>query len=189
MLKEKERINNSMEELSLFVDTIKKTMDVKAKTIKIRKIRKDEKRYGLLDSGATNNVREVKKKESLKGLVPIEVEVAFDSEVKANLFMNTYGTIIGPEGTETIVSIHEAVEAGYSFVWKSKEELIMEKNGKVLPVEVHNGSPVLPNEMCLKLIEEIEKMKRAKIKTVKVEKQEDDFELQSIWPQLSKVLK
>lgn len=37
MLKEKERINNPMEELSSIIDTIKKTMDVKAKTIKIRK--------------------------------------------------------------------------------------------------------------------------------------------------------
>ena len=32
-------------------------------------------------------------------------------------------------------------------------------------------------------------MKGAKIKPVKVEKEEHDFELQSIWPQLSKVLK
>ena len=44
--------------------------------------------------------------------------------------MNTHGTIIGPEGTETIVSTHEAIAAGYSFVWKSKEELIVSKNGK-----------------------------------------------------------
>ena len=80
---------------------------MKAKTIKIRKIKKDEKRYGLLDSGATNNVREVKKKESLKGLAPIAVEMAFDSEVKAYLFIITDVTIIGPEGTETIVSTHE----------------------------------------------------------------------------------
>ena len=111
MLKEKDRINNPLEELGLIVDAIKKTMEVKAKTIKIRKIIKDEKRYGLLDSGATNNVREVKKKESLKGLVPIEVEIAFDSEVKADLFMNAGGTIIGPEGTEMIVSVHEAIAA------------------------------------------------------------------------------
>ena len=170
LLEEKEGRNNPIEEIRLIVDAIKKTMDVKAKTMKIRKFRKDEKRYGPLDSGATNNVREVKKKESLKGLVPIEVEVAFDSEVKADLFMNTYGTIIGPEGTETIVSMHEAIEAGYSFVWKSKEELIMSKSGKVLPVEVHNGTPVLPNELCLKLIEEIEMKTGAKIKLVEMEK-------------------
>ena len=125
----------------------------------------------------------------MKGLVPIEVEVAFDSGVKADLFMNAYGSIVGPEGTETIVSMRKAIEAGYSFVWRSKEELIMSKNGKVLPVEVHHRIPVLPNELCLKLIEEIEMKKEAKIKPVKVEEHEDDFELQSIWPQLSKVLK
>jgi hypothetical protein len=42
--------------------------------------------------------------------------------------------------------------------------------------------------MCLKLIEEIEKMKRAKIKPVKVEKRADELELQSIWLQLLKWL-
>ena len=57
MLKEKERISNPFEELGLIVDTIKKTMEVKAKTIKIRKINKSKKRCGLLNSGATNNVR------------------------------------------------------------------------------------------------------------------------------------
>ena len=84
------------------------------KAIKIEKICKDEKRFGLLDSGATDNVREVKKKENYKGLIPIEVEVAFDSE----LFMNPYGTIIGPEWTKTIVSMNELVKAGYEVAWK-----------------------------------------------------------------------
>ena len=42
--------------------------------------------------------------------------------------------------------------------------------------------------MCLKLIEEIERKKGTKVKTVKVEPEEDEFELMSIWPQLSKVL-
>ena len=65
----------------------------------------------------------------------------------------------------------------------------MSKNGKVLPVEVHKGTPVLPNDMCLKLIEEIEQMKRVKLRPIRIEAQEDDFELQSIWPHLSKVLK
>ena len=46
-----------------------------------------------------------------------------------------------------------------------------------MPVEVRDGIPVLPNELCLKLIEEIEMTKGAKIKTVKDEKDEDDLEL------------
>ena len=65
--------------------------------------------------------------------------------------MNPERTIIGPEGTETIVAVHEAVEVGYSFYWKTKDEVIMERNGKVLPVEVHSGTPVLPDDICLKL--------------------------------------
>ena len=105
-MKEKERINNPIEELDALLATLKKTFEGQAKTIKIRKICEDENRYVLLDSGATNNVREMKKKENYKGLVPIEVEVAFDSEVKAELFMNPYEAIIGPEMIETIISTH-----------------------------------------------------------------------------------
>ena len=44
--KAKEKNNNPMEELNTILDTLKKTFDVKAKTIKIRKVRKDEKGYG-----------------------------------------------------------------------------------------------------------------------------------------------
>jgi hypothetical protein len=62
MLKEKERFNNPVEELGMMIESIKKSFDAKAKTIKVKRINKDEKRYGLLDSGATNNVREVKRK-------------------------------------------------------------------------------------------------------------------------------
>ena len=65
LLKEKEKINNPAEELQAMFETLKKTTDAKAKTIKIRIVKKDEKRYGLLDSGATNNVREMKKKKNV----------------------------------------------------------------------------------------------------------------------------
>ena len=85
MLKEKDQINKPLEELGLMIETIKKTMEVKAKTIKVKRINKDEKRYGLLDSGATNNVREVKKRESLTGRKPVEVEIAFDTEVRKRI--------------------------------------------------------------------------------------------------------
>ena len=124
-MQEKERINNPIEELDTLLATLKKTIEGQVKTIEIRKTCKDEKRKGLLDSGATNNVREVKINESLKGLVPIKVEIAFDSEVKADLFMNAGGTIVGPESTETTVSVHEATAAGYSFILKTKDEAIM----------------------------------------------------------------
>ena len=189
MLKEKDRINNPLEELGLIVETIKKTMEIKAKTIKVKRISKDEKRYGLLDSGATDNVREVKKKESLAECKPVEVEIAFDTEVRKSLVMNPEGTIIGPEGTKTIVAVHEAIEVGYSFHWKTADEVIMSRNGEVLPGEVQHGTPVLPDDICLKLIEEIEQKKREAKRQVMIEVPDEDFELQKIWPQLSTVLK
>ena len=46
--------------------------------------------------------------------------------------MNAEETVIGPEGTETIVSVHEAIAAGYSFICKTKDEVIMSKNGRAL---------------------------------------------------------
>ena len=70
--------------------------------------------------------------------------------------MNTYGTIIGPEGNETIVSTHEVAKAGYQVTWEDKEELIVTKDGERLPGDVHNGTPVLSNELRLKLIDEVE---------------------------------
>ena len=47
----------------------------------------------MLKSRATDNVREVKDNENFKGIVPIQVEVAFESEVKAELYINPEGTI------------------------------------------------------------------------------------------------
>ena len=151
--------------MDALIATLKNKFVGSVKAIKIRKIRKDQKRFGLLDSGATNNVREAKKKENYKGLIPIEVEVAFDSEVKAELFVNPYGTVVGSEGTETIVSMNELVKAGYELAWKGK--LVVTKDGEVFPVEVRGGAPALPHEICLELIDEIERPKGAKIKSIK----------------------
>ena len=65
----------------------------------------------------------------------------------------------------------------------------MSRNGEVLPVEVQHGTPVLPDDICLKLIEEIEQKKREAKRQVSIEVPNEDVELQSIWPQLSTVLK
>ena len=103
----------TIRDLALIMDTLKRFKTSQANTMKIKRLGQEEKRYGLLDSRATCNVREIKKDENYEGLVPVELEVAFDSEVKAELFMNKQGTIIGPEGIETIVGMSEVVKAGY----------------------------------------------------------------------------
>jgi hypothetical protein len=79
---------SSKNDLETIVDTLKHYGSRKIKAIQLNKVSKTEKRYGLIDSGATHNVRELKAKEDYRGLFPIEVEVAFNSEVKIALFMN-----------------------------------------------------------------------------------------------------
>ena len=85
-LKEKEKVEtspNTIEDFESNIDTLKK-FHTNVKMIKIKKVEKKEKKHGLLDSGATHNVRAIKKDENYADLLPIEVEVAFDSEIKSN---------------------------------------------------------------------------------------------------------
>ena len=55
----------------------------------------------------------------------------------------------------------------------------------ILPVKIRNGTPILPNETCLELIEEIERAKKMQIKTAKTE---DEYRNESIWPQLKNAI-
>ena len=103
-------------------------------------------------------MRELKENEDYRGLFPIEVEVALNSEVKIALFMNKRGTIIGPEGAETIVCMNDLAKAGWKVNW-TKDGIEISKGNIVLPIELLNGQPLLPNELCLALIEEIEEAK------------------------------
>ena len=82
MLKEKDRVQNQVEDLATILETMRKGLDAKAKMIKVKKVKKDERRFGLLDSGATNNVREMKKDEKMSELIPIEVEVALTQKLE-----------------------------------------------------------------------------------------------------------
>ena len=84
--------------------------------------------------------------------------------------------------------MNELAKAGYEVAW-TKGELIVTKDKERLPVEVSSGTPALPNEVRLKLIDEIESSKGAKVKPLKTETAQEEFELKNIWPQLSNVIK
>ena len=122
-------------------------------------------------------MRELKENEDYRGLFPIEVEVAFNSDVKIALFMNKRGTIIGPEGTETIVCVNDLAKAGWKGNW-TKDGIEISKGNIVLPIELRSGQPVLPNELCLALIDEIEEAKAKKLMSLKT--LDDDFTIKSI---------
>ena len=66
-----------LEEIDSLIGVLRKKFDGNnVKAIQIKKFAKEVKRYGLIDSGATNNVREAKDNENFKGIAPIEVEAA-----------------------------------------------------------------------------------------------------------------
>ena len=126
-------------------------MNTKIKAFRIKDDEEDDERYGLLDSGATHCVREVQEEEEDHSLIPIDVQVAFSSEVKTKLFMTKFGTIVGPKGTETIISMSDLTKAGWKVSWKDGEETISKGSIK-LPVQIKRNTPVLPLKICLELI-------------------------------------
>jgi hypothetical protein len=125
-------------------------------------------------------VREVQEKEEYHTLIPIDVQVACSSEVKTKLFMTKFGTIVGPKGTETIISMSDLTKAGWNVSWKDGKVEI--SKGKIkLPVQIKGSTQVLPIRICLELIEEIEKSKMMK-------KEKKDLQVKDVWPQLKHAL-
>ena len=125
------------------------------KALRVKDDKEEDEKYGLLDSGATHCVREVQEEERYS-LIPIKVKVAFESKVETWLFMTRHGTIVGPKGTETLVSVNDLAKTGWKVVWIGDKVEITKGRTKP-PVTIKGNTPVLPLKMCLKLIEEIEK--------------------------------
>ena len=70
--------------------------------------------------------------------------------------MTRQGTIVGPKGTKTIVSMNDLAKIGWKVVWVG-DKVDITKGRTKLPVIIKGNTPVLPLKMCLELIEEIEK--------------------------------
>ena len=109
-------------------------------------------------------------------MIPIKVRVAFESKVESQLFMTRQGTIVGPKGTETIVSMNELVKIGWKVVWVG-DKVDITKGRTKLPATIEGNTPVLPLKMCLELIEEIEKERM-------IIKDQKKMTLNEVWPQL-----
>ena len=143
------------EELETLVDVLTKlNAKIGFKAIRIKEERNPEEQYGLLDSGASHCVREAKDDEKFHSLIPIKVNVAFKSKVESQLFMTRQGTIVGPKGTETIVSMNELAKIGCKVVWIG-DRVDITKGRTKLPAIIKGNTPVLPLRMCLELIKEI----------------------------------
>ena len=75
------------------ITSLRKKLDAKVKTIRINKAT-SQGRKGLLDSGATNNVREVKEDEDFDGVVPIELSVALKVKSKPSCSSTKKGQLL-----------------------------------------------------------------------------------------------
>ena len=58
------------EDIEALIASLQTLTTNRVKTIRAKKLSKDEQRYGLLDSGATRAVREIKKEEVCQSLIP-----------------------------------------------------------------------------------------------------------------------
>ena len=77
---------SSKNDIESIVGTLKYYSNKKIKAIQLNKASKTEKRYGLIDSGATHNARELKANEDYRGLFPIEVEAeSFELVVETSI--------------------------------------------------------------------------------------------------------
>ena len=146
------------------------------KALRIKEEKDFEEQYGLLDSGASHCVREAKDDEEFHSLIPIKVNVAFKSKVESQLFMTRQGTIVGPKGTETIVSMNELAKIGWKVAWIG-DHVELTKGRTKLPAIIKGNTPALPLKMCLELIKEIEQEKMTT-------KDQEKTTLKEVWPQL-----
>ena len=62
--------------------------------------------------------------------------------------------------------MNDLAKAGWKVYWAT-EGIEIKKGNVVLPIELRNGQPVLPNEVCLALIGEIEEAKAKKLMSLK----------------------
>jgi len=81
------------------------------------------------------------------------------------------------------------VEVGFEVNWKSGS-IEIKREEETLEVQMINGLPMLDDEKCLMLIDEIEDVRRMKVKTLRAERLEEEtgFRISSIWQPLKKLL-
>ena len=112
---------------------------------------------GLIDSGATHALRPLKEGEKLEGMREVTVTLATGGQT--TLRMNREGTMItNNPRTEPILPMGALTKViKCSLKWNKEGLVVRHPVRGVLPVSYEDGCPVLPRELTLQLIEEIEK--------------------------------
>ena len=111
--------------------------------------------YALVDSGATNGLREARPGEWDKTQA-IKVDLA--SGV-AELHVNSHGTLLSPTACQVIIPAGWLVELGFKISWKKRGCSIKHEEKGQLDVKVVKGCPLISREDGLRLLEEYEGLK------------------------------
>ena len=77
------------DEVKALIASLQSIPTTKIKTARVKKSSEGQERFGILDSGATHNVRELKDEEDVRRLAPTEVLVAFDQKIKKGFCSST----------------------------------------------------------------------------------------------------
>ena len=106
--------------------------------------------FALVDSGATNAVRQAKEGELREAKV-IQVDLASGG---TELHVNRWSTLLGASPCQVTAP---AKYLGLS--WKKKGCVIRRKGENPLPVSLVKGCPLIPREMGLRLLDEYESLR------------------------------
>ena len=111
--------------------------------------------FALVDSGATNALRQAEEGEILQARV-IRVDLASGA---TELHVNEFGTLLSTKPCQVILPACYLVQLGYVISWKKKGCSIKRKGEASLQVKVVKGCPLVPKEKGLQLLAEYEGLK------------------------------
>ena len=114
---------------------------------------KDSHSFALVDSGATNALRQAKDQE-IGGSRVIRVDLASGM---TELHVNRFGTLLSPVPCQVIIPAGYLVQLGYATTWRKKGCCIQRGKSVPLVVEVVKGCPLIPRDVGIKILEEYER--------------------------------
>lgn len=117
--------------------------------------RKDDRGWGLLDSGATHPLRPLKKEEVPERMPLVKVTLAGGQDVQMRL--SEGGSIVSEDNVEPIVPLGLLTRLLQCSVrWEEGGMKVIHPLKGKLEVKLEEGCPLVPRRLAMELIEEIE---------------------------------
>ena len=154
-LSKKSEASSCLEELQNKLNQLKKNAG-SLKALRLTQLKTMQStRVGLLDSGATNPLRPLRKDEELEKLQRVKVTLANGSQVP--MLMTQAGVMVSLQmDIEPILPISWLDSLGFEILWKNGEVKVKHPDRESVKVDVRSGCPQIDYDVALKLIDEYE---------------------------------